>query len=377
MKKTLLTTIGFPPDIGGVATYWANLLEFLPTDKVVVLASERSGDLDFDIEQSYLVLRKNLISKSFIMWPKWLPLLFNTAKVVRKEKIEQIIVGQVLPVGTVALILKWFLKIPYIISFHGMDAMRASASTRKKGLYKLILKNAQKVIVNSNFTKDIVTKHLPENTEIEMIYPCPNIKYQKFTQSELDEVATKYNLNNKKVILSVGRLVQRKGVDKTLEAMKEVIKKIPEAYYLIVGRGEYQSVLEDKINQLGLSDHAKIISRVDDKELAILYSLANLFTMAVRELPGGDVEGFGIVYLEAGLFNLPVIAGRSGGAVEAVEDNKSGLVVDPENPTAISNAIIKILNNTELATELGRYGRQRALDRFTWPKQSEKLEKFL
>ena len=221
MQKTLLITIDFPPMFGGVANYWANLAKNLVCDNLVVLASEYNNSLDFDIKQNYLIYRKNLISKNKWLWPKWLPLLYYTFKLVRQEKIKKIIVAHVLPTGIVALILKKLLNISYVVSVHGLDIALARSIKRKSWIMKKIIQNADTVIANSNYSLELLkTSCKVELNSFEIVYPCPNIVDDKLIvdEREINNLKQKYNLQNKKIILTVGRLVKRKGHDKVIGA---------------------------------------------------------------------------------------------------------------------------------------------------------------
>ena len=238
MKRTLLVTLDFPPMFGGVANYWANLSRFFPSDQFVVLAPEFDDSLDFDIKQSYLIYRKNLLSKNKWLWPKWLPLLYHTFMLVRCEKIKKIIVAHILPIGTVALVLKKLLRVQYVVSIHGLDINLTQASNRKRKLAKLIVENAEKIIANSNYTKQLlIDLGYCDAEKVEIVYPCPNISYDQKQENIIAEIKNKYNLQNKKIILTVSRLVERKGHDKVIQSLPKVLEKIPNAVYLIVGAG--------------------------------------------------------------------------------------------------------------------------------------------
>jgi len=293
---------------------------------------------------------------------------------VRREKIKKIIVGHILPTGTVALVLKKLLRVQYIVSIHGLDINLTQASSRKRRLAKLIVRNAEKIIANSNYTKQALINACGcDATKVEIVYPCPNISYEPQEEKIVASIRDKYNLQNKKVILTVSRLVERKGHDKVIQALPKVLEKIPNAVYLIVGAGANLKYLKELVALLKLEDHVLFFTDIADTELPGFYQLADVFIMPSRKLAGGDIEGFGIVYLEANGFGKPVIAGRSGGAVEAVEDNVNGLVVDPESIIEIADALIKILSDEALSKRLGEAGKIRIAKKFNWFEQAKRL----
>ncbi|NQT49230.1 glycosyltransferase family 4 protein [Candidatus Kuenenbacteria bacterium] len=378
MKRTLLVTIDFPPMFGGVANYWANLCRCMPSDSFVVLAQEYDNSLDFDIKQNYLIYRKNLISNNKWLWPKWLPLLYQTYKLIRSENIKKLVVGHVLPTGTVAYILKKLLRVPYLVSIHGLDIAIAQQNKRKKWLMRKVFSQAEKIITNSNYTKEQLLKlDCCVKDDVVVVYPCPNKTLGKGSEEFKQRVFQNNNLQNKKIILTVGRLVERKGHDKVIEAMPEILEKIPNAVYIIVGQGKQLSDLKTKAEEIQVKDKVLFFTDMMDNELPTFYELADVFIMPSRQLANGDVEGFGIVYLEANIYAKPAIAGKSGGAVEAVEHNLNGLLVDPLNINEISQAIVSVLENQTKAKELGERGRERVIEKFNWEKQAAELVKIL
>jgi phosphatidyl-myo-inositol dimannoside synthase len=371
MNKSLLFTIDFPPHVGGVANYYREFCNHLPSDKIVVLALKSGKELDFN----YKVYREKLIAGKFI-WPKWLPAFWYLYKVVKKEKIKNVLVGQGLPLGIVAYCLSKILKFDYYIIFHGLDIVTTKKIKRKRFLMEKIFTKVKGVIANSEFTKrEILEMGLNEN-KIKVLYACPHFKPPAKNNIK-EDIIKKYNLENKKILLSVGRAVERKGFDRVIKAMEKVVNKDEKVVYLLAGgKGVYTEQLKNLIKNSLVKDNIIFLEETVDEEVKALYDLCAVFIMPSRQI-GSDVEGFGIVYLEANLFGKPVIGGRSGGAVEAVVDNKTGLVVDPENISEISEAILKLIKNPDLAKKLGEEGRTRAEQEFTWDKQVQKLKNIL
>lgn len=406
MNKSLLFTIDFPPHVGGVANYYNEICAYLPSDKIVVLAP---SDLDNNENLPFLpvgrqefpsftrrgkqredapspplerggeggvtIHRKNLIT-NLPIWPKWLPAFWHLYKTIKKEKIQNVLVGQVLPLGTVTLCLSKIMSFQYFVFTHGMDILMAQKSQRKKILLKKILKHAEGIITNSEFTKKELLKIGVQENKITIIYPCP---YYKPPASEeiKKEIIKKYNLDGKKIILSVGRVVQRKGFDMVITSMNDIIREEKNAVYLMVGgKGNYETELKNLIENSPAKENIIFIKDGNCDEIKSLFDLCDVFIMPSRQI-GEDVEGFGIVYLEANLFGKPVIVGRSGGSVEAVIENETGLLVDPASLTEISQAVLKLLQNKDLAAKLGSQGKMRAEKEFTWDRQVEKLKSIL
>ena len=374
MKKILIATLEFPPQKGGIANYLFGIVKHLPRDKAVVLAPKNpSLPLPSEKEGGFKIHRKKLISKFPFLWPGWLPLLFYLILISQREKVESILAGQVLPVGTAAFLVKKFLGIPYFISCHGMDILVAQKSPRRKRLLNKILEQAQGVIANSQFTKNELTKiGVPEN-KITIIYPCPSSKKQENNKTKKQEIVEKFQLQDKKILLTVGRLVERKGHDKIIEALPKILEHMPNAMYVVVGDGPEKEKLQVLGSKLQVQNKVMFVGEVSDEELRAFYELCDVFIMVSRQI-NGDVEGFGTVYLEANQYGKPVVAGRSGGVAEAVEDGVTGLVIDdPTNTSQIAEAAIKLLAEDDLAKKLGAQGRNCVERKFKWEIQVKKL----
>jgi phosphatidylinositol alpha-1,6-mannosyltransferase len=376
MLRSLLITLDFPPRLGGVANYWSNLLRYLPAADVVVLAPEMAGSLAFDRPQNYLIYRQELISRRKHFWPRWWPFLRQTMKLVRAEKIQRLLVAEVLPGGLIALVIKKIWNIPYIVSCHGLDIRFAQKTAWHRFLLKRILREATHVIVNSHYTGSLLVGLVPDNRQT-IIYPCPNID-KPSSSSELSlNMKKNLGLSGRRLILSVGRLVERKGFDQVLRVFPELRRRYGNVFYAIVGRGPDQTRLESLIREHNLSDAVRIFGDISDEQLVAFYEMAEIFVMPSRELENGDVEGFGIVYLEANAFGLPVIGGRSGGVPEAVVHNQNGLLVDPVDANQLLQACSALLDNLNKRQELARQGARRLIEEYNWTVQGGKLFELL
>ncbi|MBI5621656.1 glycosyltransferase family 4 protein [Candidatus Falkowbacteria bacterium] len=371
MKKILLVTIDFPPQSGGVARYLAGLAAALPPDRLAILAPKNK--LADDRGYHYKVYRRRLVWR---IWPRWWPMVRQVIKVASRERAQMLWAAQPLPVGTVTLMVSKFLRLPYIVNSHGMDiAGPLQSGGRRYNVLRRVLHGAQIITYNSEYTKRLLQRFdIPEDKLIS-VYPCPAALPAAFPAS-LQTVIERHQLSGKKVLLSVGRLVERKGHDMVIRSLPQVLAKEPNMVYLIVGDGENRQNLLNLIKTLNLAQNVILAGQVLDSELAAYYGAAMAFIMAAREGARGDVEGFGTVFLEAGNFSLPVIAGRSGGQLEAVLDGTTGLVVDPRDISAIAGAVIRLLSDASLASRLGQAGREYARQ-FTWEREAKKLENIL
>ncbi len=380
MRKALLITTEFPPQVGGVGNFLFNLSRYFPPDKLVIIAKNNDSSGLLGIHKIY---KTSFVTAVPFIWPRWLPLFFYVLNIIKKEKIQCLLVGQILPLGTIALLINKMFKIPYFLFAYGLDLTVHRQQSRKGKLIKHIIANSEKILTISKFTKNLLIGLKAKEEKIIFVYPCAAIQPSSVTLLDKKSVISEYNLQGKRIILTVGRLVERKGHDQVIKSMPAILKKIPEAIYLIAGCGPRLNYLKNLIVSLGLSNSVRIIERnLDNQTIGNLYNIAELFVMPARELRHDDgtiydAEGFGVVFLEANLFNLPVIGGRSGGQADAIEDGHSGLLVDPLNIQEISQTIIKLLTDKTLASQLANYGQKRATNQFRWVDQAKKIIELL
>lgn len=367
MKKALLVTIDFPPKIGGVANYYENLCQNLPANKIAVLTEKQKDSKSFDKKQNYKIYREDLFYN--YLWPQWLKMIFKMRKIIKKEKIEVIYVGQILPVGEAA----FFLSLPFIIFTHGMDITLPQKNKKKKYLLKKIIAKSYKLVANSNFTREELMKLGAKAQKVTIINPSPDRKLLEVLDKQLiSQLRQKYNLNNKRILLSVGRLVKRKGFDEVIQSLPQVLKSIPDLVYVVVGDGPERQNLENIISEINLNKQVLLIGAASQKELSAWYYLCQVFIMTPKQLPDGDVEGFGTVFLEANMFGKPVIATASGGISDAVSNGLNGLLI---NNNDIVKTLLMLLNNHNLIQQLGRQGRELVNQKFNWGNQISLLPK--
>jgi phosphatidylinositol alpha-1,6-mannosyltransferase len=355
--NVLLFTLEYPPFHGGVANYYGNLVKHWPETAGIFVLDNNEGRL---INQHWPIL-------------KWLPAIWRLKKVLANKRVGHIIVGQILPLGTVALITSLSYGSNYSVVLHGLDFTSATKVWHKKILAKMILNRAKKIICTNNYTAELVKKFLPTSKadKITAVNPGAGGRATHNAQG-IKRLREKYNLKNKTILLSVGRLIKRKGFDKVIEALPKVLEKVPNLHYVIIGDGPELKNYELRIANYELQSDVIVINNATDDERDSWYDICDIFIMPARNI-NGDLEGFGLVYLEANLAGKPVIAGRSGGVADAVADGLNGLLVDGEKVEEISQAIINLAQDADLRRKLGQQGQERAVRDFNWPKQVKKI----
>lgn len=385
----------FPPIRGGSAVVYDNLGRY-GGGRVAVLAPYRHyqtghvlvGWRDHDKAAPYPIYRIELLrpreynptSRLQSLWrylridiPLKIKILWNIRRIVHKENIKIVCIGELNSgswIGPYARFL-WGCKI--INYIHGEEVTSKSQYTffgRSKEKY---LNRADAIVAVSNFTRRALmelTQTPPE--KIEVIYN--GVDLDRFHVREVDpKLIEKYRLNGKRVLLSVGRLVPRKGIDRTLEALPRLLERYPNLHYLVVGEGPYRDELQKIIARLGLAGHVTFTGPVDDGDLGAHYAACDLFVMPNRDMPDGDTEGFGLVFLEANACGKPVVGGRAGGAVEAVQDGVNGLLVDGNSAASIADAIERLLDDRNLYEEL-RAGGLEIAQRSSWRVRTQQFQ---
>jgi phosphatidylinositol alpha-1,6-mannosyltransferase len=328
----LLSTLEYPPQRGGIARYLFELSEALPLVEV-----ERS-------EQSF-----------WRLWPHWLPLVSHFYK---RKRIRGLLVSHVLPVGTAAMIARLFGGPAFGVFFHGMDVRQASASAWKRWLVKNIIKYSHALFVNSQATADILRTF----TSRTPVVVTPGLTPTGFLLKEQARKSLGISIEEK-IVLAVGRLVPRKGFDVLAKAVNDL-----DARLVIIGDGYDRARIESLLPTTSL-----LLPMVADDERDVWYAAADVFALPVRE-EKDDIEGFGIVFLEAAMAGLPVVAGRTGGVGEAVVEGKTGVLVDGRNADEVREAIQGLFDDPVRAKRMGEAGRTRVLEEFQWSDRAKLVE---
>lgn len=357
--KVLLFTLEYPPFKGGIAKYYENIIKYWPEKKHIFVLNNNEN---------------KLISSRIL--PKWIPAILQLYKIVKNKKIKHVIVGHILPLGTVACLLQGILKFKYSVVLHGQDISFAQKTIIKRVLSYLILDYSQKIICNSSYTAKLVNGYYKKKFSNKIIIVNPGITPRATVNFELDKtIRDKNKLENYFIIFTIGRLVKRKGMDKTIQAVEMVKKYIPNIKYFIAGAGPDEKYLKSFINTEN-KDFIKFIGEISEAEKWTWLRNCDIFVMPSRAI-NGDAEGFGIVYLEANISGKPVIAGQSGGISDVVEDYFNGLVADPNSHEDIAEAIMELYRKPLLRIELGEQGLRRAAEKFDWQRQIAKIYKNL
>lgn len=352
--KILFVTIDYPPQIGGIAEYLSQLVAHIPASEDVVVLSPS--------------VRRLLWS-----WirPRWIPALVWTCWYVWRRRPDLIVVSHVVPIGMIARWCDRLFRIPYVVIAHGMDV--ALARDNRSALHRRaqkVLRDAFCVVVNSQYTGEIVKTFGVRDRNIFFLPPSPTITDEESARAHAMRAETrqKYGAGDGPIVLSVCRLVERKNVMMMLEAFRELARESGDSFRakcIIVGDGPEKSRLENFVREHDLGKNVFFAGAVPRDELHALYAACDLFVLTPQQI-GGDIEGFGTVYLEANTFAKPVIGSRTGGVSEAVVDGVTGVLVDENDVTGLKDALQRLITDTTYARLLGTQGQARVQRDFGW-----------
>lgn len=303
----------------------------------------------------------------------------------RRRRPKVLLAARGLPEGVVANRIRRKTGIPTVMFAHGEEINRSMPEVplprrhrfrvrhKRKQLWRAFC-NADAIIANSHFTRGLLTEGGVDPERVHVIHPGTDA--QRFSPGPKPaELARELGVEGRKVVLSVGRLSVRKGQDRTIEAWPDVLAKQPDAVYLVAGTGENDATLRSLAERKGVADRVRFLGAITDEMLPDLYRLADVFIMASRQLPDShDVEGFGIVFLEAAATGVPVVAGRCGGVPDAVEHGETGLLVDGDSSEEIARAVISLLQDDMGRSQMGRSGRRRVCDGLTWEHSAASIQ---
>ncbi len=375
--KMLFITEKFPPSEGGSRVYYYNLCANYPSGKVVVLTKKVKGYEDFDKNQKMKIIRKGrpLPNWKYYQLPRIISPLLWTIYLTFKERINVIHGGDDFPGATIGWIMKKIFRKAYVYYEHGEGNTWYKQFRFQPKFRKILLKNADRIVAACTYAEEGVKQDLDGEQE-KVFKITPGVDYKKFNPNWRDEdYLCQLGLENRKIILTIGRLVERKGQDTVIRGMSKILAEVPDTIYLIAGRGPYEENLKRLVGDLGVEDQVKFLGFVPNERIPNLYSICDVFVMINRETTQDGPEGFGMVFTEASAAGKPVIGGKSGGTEDSILDGITGYRVDPLNVNEVASNIIKILKDDQLRKTLGRNGREWVERTFDWREKSKLLEK--
>ncbi|MGH3391547.1 MAG: glycosyltransferase family 4 protein [Actinomadura sp.] len=373
MTRTLIVTNDFPPRQGGIQVFVHNLALRRPAGSVVVYAPAWEGAARFDAEQPFPVVRH----PTSLMLPE--PTVLRRAgRIARSEGCDSVLFGASAPLGLLAPALRRYGVERFVGITHGHEAGWAQLPGARS-LLRRIGDGVDVLTYLGEYTRSRMARALSPAAVSRLARLAPGVDEAVFRPGTGGaDVRRRHDLVDRPVVVCVSRLVPRKGQDTLIGIWPRVLRAVPEAVLLLVGGGPYQRDLERLAAAQGVAASVRFTGSVPWTELPAHFDAGDVFAMPCRTRRRGlDVEGLGIVYLEASATGLPVIAGDSGGAPDAVLDGETGMVVPGRSATAVADAVIGLLADPARAQAMGEKGRSWVEREWTWDRQAARLDVLL
>ncbi|MDR7278253.1 glycosyltransferase family 4 protein [Catenuloplanes atrovinosus] len=372
MTKTLLVTNDFPPRPGGIQSFVHNLAVRQPAGSVVVYASRWKGADEFDAAQPFEVVRED--TSVLVPTPA---VARRAAELARAHDCDTVWFGAAAPLGLLADTLRRRGGIRRAVALtHGHEVGWA-ALPGARNLLRRIARHTDVITYLGEYTRTRLDRALHGLTDLQRL--APGVDADTYhPDAGGDEIRARHGLTGRPVLVCVSRLVARKGQDTLIRAFPEIRRRVPDAALLLVGGGPYRPTLERLARDHGIDRDVIFTGSVPWPELPAHYAAGDVYAMPCRTRNRGlDVEGLGIVYLEASATGLPVIAGDSGGAPDAVLNGETGYVVGGRDLPSLTDHAVSLLSDPTLARRLGTAGREWVAKEWRWDQQAARLTALL
>ncbi|MFF1283652.1 glycosyltransferase family 4 protein [Streptomyces sp. NPDC058299] len=380
MRKTLIVTNDFPPRPGGIQAFLHNMALRLEPDRLVVYASTwkrgpegAEATAAFDAEQPFTVVRDR--TTMLLPTPR---VTRRAAGLLREHGCTSVWFGAAAPLGLMAPALRGAGAERLVATTHGHEAGWAQLPAARQ-LLRRIGESTDTVTYLGEYTRSRIATALTPAAARRMAHLPPGVDEKTFHPgSGGGEVRARLGLTDRPVVVCVSRLVPRKGQDTLIRAMPRILAAEPDTVLLVVGGGPYEQDLRRLAQETGVAASVRFTGAVPWAELPAHYGAGDVFAMPCRTRRGGlDVEGLGIVYLEASATGLPVVAGDSGGAPDAVLEGETGWVVRGGSAEQTAERIVVLLQDPELRRRMGERGRRWVEEKWRWDLLAEKLKDLL
>jgi phosphatidylinositol alpha-1,6-mannosyltransferase len=369
--KILVVTNDFPPRVGGINHYVAELMRRFPPGDVTVFTADWLGSSLHDASYPHPVVR----------WPGRSIYPTTTIReqiegLVASERPDIVLFGAALPLARLGKGITRRFGVPYAAFTHGVEVW-AGQLPGTRALLTSIARHASLLFGPSQWTIDTLRQVVGDDPRIELL--PPGVDVQRFHPEVSDEaVRDRHGLGDGPVISCVARLTLRKGQDKVIRAMPWILREVPDARFLVVGGGPDLDRLQGLAIRKRVADRVVFAGEVPSEVLPAYLRAGDVFAMPCRTRKWGlEVEGFGLAFLEAAAVGRPAVAGDSGGAPEAVIHRNTGLVVDGAEVDEVAEGILSLLHDPAAAARMGRNGTTRVRNEFTWESLASRLQSLL
>jgi phosphatidylinositol alpha-1,6-mannosyltransferase len=376
-QKILCITNDFGPRAGGIETFVIGLIERMPKNSVIVFTSSQEGSAPFDAQWMTEFGVEVIRDRSKVLLPTW-RVSRKVRELLKEREIRTVLFGAAAPLALLSHGLRKSGASKIIALTHGHEVWWSKLWPFSWAMRR-IGNGVDHLTYLGEFTRRNIAEALSLEAQSAMVKIAPGIDTEHFApRSDAAGLRGELGLIDKKVIVSVGRLVHRKGQDTLIESLPEILRTIPTAHILFVGEGPYKDYLVKRATALNVLEHITFIGRIHHADLPRYICVGDIFAMPSRSRLGGlEVEGLGIVYLEASACGLAVIGGVSGGAPDALIEGETGFAVDGTSAIDVARVSITLLSQPELALRMGARGRQWIINEWQWSLWSSRFAALL
>jgi phosphatidyl-myo-inositol dimannoside synthase len=372
--RTLVITNDFPPRVGGIESFVLAMVTRMPPERVVVHTARQPEDAAFDATLPFPVVRDP--SRIMLPTPR---ITARSEQIARAHGCDSVWFGAAAPLGLMAHRLTTRAGVRRTVATtHGHEVWWAS-TPGTRAMLRRIGDTTDVMTYLGTYTRHRIAKALSAKAGSRMVQLTPGVDDAVFTPDvDGSEVRTRHVLGTRPVVVCVSRLVERKGQDMLIRALPLIHRRVPDAAVLIVGDGPQRGALERLVDDLGLRRDVVFAGAKPWAQTPPYFAAGNVFCMPTRTRKAGfEIEGLGIVYIEASACGLPVVAGDSGGAPDAVQEGTTGYVVDGRSTEEIADRVATLLLDTALAAQMGEWGRRWVEQRWRWDDLAGALQELL
>ena len=372
-KQILCITNDFGPRAGGIETFVIGLIERMPFGSVIVYTSTQGVTTAYDQQWHERFGVEVIRDRSKVLLPS-----FRVGRAVRalarERGITKVFFGAAAPLGLLSHGLRRAGVARIVALTHGHEVWWSKLWPFSMAIRR-IGNGVDTLTYLGEFTRNAISRSLSQRAVASMVRIAPGIDTTHFAPvDDADQLKRELDLDSKRVVVSVGRLVHRKGQDTLVEALPEILRYHPDAHLLFIGVGPHLEYIHKRAIQLDVLESISFVGRVHYSELPRFISVGEIFAMPSRSrLAGLEVEGLGIVYLEASACELPVVGGLSGGAPDALLEGETGFAADGLDPSSVARSVVALLDDPVRAKEMGKRGRQWIIDEWEWRHWSKKF----
>ncbi len=371
--RTLIVTNDFPPRTGGIESFVLEMARRMPPESVVVHTASQAGDAAFDAALPFEVVR----DRSRLMVPS--PAIARrSAGLARSRGCDRVWFGAAAPLGLMAPTLRAAGVRRTVATTHGHEVWWSTLPGSRSAV-RAIGERVDVLTYLGEYCRSRIERPLTAAARARMVQLTPGVDDAVFRPGcGGDDVRRRLGLGRRPVIVCVSRMVARKGQDVLVRALPAIQQRVPGAALLLVGDGPHRRRVEALVDGLGLRDDVVLTGRVPWQQTPAHFDAGDVFCMPTRtRLLGLEPEALGICYLEAAATGLPVVAGDSGGAPDALLPDENGFVVDGRSPAQVADRCAQLLQDAELRRRFGERGRAWVSERWRWDVLAARLQQLL